>query len=65
MAEQSEELKRVIAAHRKIVAATQKILDETRDLVSLLKGDIERQEKLLIAQREELDDLLNSLEIKE
>jgi hypothetical protein len=42
MAGQSEESKRLIAAHKKIVATTQKILNETKQLVSLLKSDIER-----------------------
>ena len=65
MAGQSEEAKQLIAAHRKIVAATQKILNETKELVSLLKGDIERQEELLIAQHKELDGLLDNLEIKD
>ena len=62
MAKLSEESQEIITAHRKIIATTQKILNETKELVSLLKGDIERQEASLIAQHKELDALLDKLD---
>ena len=62
---QSEESKQLIETHRRIVATTQRILTETKDLVSLLKIDIERQEKLLIAQHKGLEQLIDGLEIKD
>ena len=61
MAEENERIKQLITTHKKIVAKTQKIIDESKELVSLLKTDIERQEELLVQQRKELDKLLDDL----
>ena len=62
MADKSKNTKELIAAHEKLVAETRVIIRETKQLVSHLKEDIERHEKLLVNQLKELDKLLDDLE---
>jgi hypothetical protein len=64
MADKSEQSKQLITIHQKAVDNTLRIIDETKDLISRLKINLEDYEKLLDKQRKELDALLKDAKTK-
>ena len=65
MREITEKSKNLIAAHQKVLDNTQRVIDETIELISRLNDDLLSHQKFLNQQRLEMDKLIEDLGINE